>query len=74
MWPIDSHLNLAVLLAGGTRFIGLYLARMLVEQGHEVTLYTRGKKAITSQIADDTDAGYQQFASKIKHIAGDRQV
>eukprot|EP00877_Chromochloris_zofingiensis_P001834 jgi/Chrzof1/11651/Cz06g03210.t1 len=62
-----------ILMMGGTRFIGLYLARMLVEQGHEVTLYTRGKKAITSQIADDTDAGYQQFASKIKHIAGDRQ-
>lgn len=60
--------------AGGTRFIGLYLARQLVEAGHEVTLYTRGKKAITSQIADDTDAGYARFARSVKHIAGDRQV
>lgn len=39
-----------------------------------MTLYTRGKKAITSQIADDTDWGYKNFASSIKHIAGDRQV
>uniref|UniRef100_A0A383V3T5 NAD-dependent epimerase/dehydratase domain-containing protein n=1 Tax=Tetradesmus obliquus TaxID=3088 RepID=A0A383V3T5_TETOB len=62
-----------ILMMGGTRFIGLYLARQLVEAGHEVTLYTRGKKAITSQIADDTDWGYKKFASSVKHIAGDRQ-
>lgn len=36
--------------AGGTRFIGVYLARMLVEAGHEVTLLTRGKKAVTYQV------------------------
>jgi nucleoside-diphosphate-sugar epimerase len=60
--------------SGGTRFIGLYLARQLVEAGHEVTLYTRGKKAITSKIADDSEWGYQKFASSVKHIAGDRQV
>uniref|UniRef100_A0A383V6C1 NAD-dependent epimerase/dehydratase domain-containing protein n=1 Tax=Tetradesmus obliquus TaxID=3088 RepID=A0A383V6C1_TETOB len=63
-----------ILMMGGTRFIGLYLARQLVEAGHEVTLYTRGKKAITSQIADDTDWGYKKFASSVKHIAGDRQI
>lgn len=61
-----------ILMMGGTRFIGLYLARQLVEQGHEVTLYTRGKKAITSQIADDTDASYAKFKGAVKHIAGDR--
>ena len=60
--------------AGGTRFIGVYLARMLVEAGHEVTLYTRGKKAITEQIADDTNASYSSFARKVQHIAGDRKV
>lgn len=60
--------------AGGTRFIGLYLARQLVEAGHEVTLYTRGKKAITYKIADDSERGYQKFSSSVKHIAGDRQV
>ena len=39
-----------------------------------MTLYTRGKKAITEQIADDTDRSYQQFARSIKHIQGDRKV
>jgi hypothetical protein len=52
----------------------VYLARQLVEAGHEVTLYTRGKKAITTKIADDSEWGYQKFASSVKHIAGDRQV
>jgi hypothetical protein len=47
---------------------------MLVEAGHEVTLYTRGKKAITEQIADDTPASYSSFARKVQHIAGDRKV
>eukprot|EP00879_Flechtneria_rotunda_P029242 GHRR01031547.1.p1 GENE.GHRR01031547.1~~GHRR01031547.1.p1 ORF type:complete len:321 (-),score=91.40 GHRR01031547.1:341-1303(-) len=62
-----------VLMMGGTRFIGVYLARKLVEQGHEVTLYTRGKKAITYKIADDSEAGYRRFSSSVKHIAGDRK-
>ena len=61
-------------LAGGTRFIGVYLARQLVEAGHEVTLYTRGKKPVTYKIADDTEDGYYKFARSVKHIAGDRQV
>lgn len=29
---------------GGTRFIGVYLTKLLVEQGHEVVLFNRGKK------------------------------
>ncbi|MBD2326148.1 NAD-dependent epimerase/dehydratase family protein [Alkalinema sp. FACHB-956] len=33
-----------VLVMGGTRFIGVYLTRLLVEQGHEVVLFNRGKK------------------------------
>ena len=37
-----------------TRFIGVYLARMLIEAGHEVTLLTRGKKPVTYRIPDDT--------------------
>lgn len=41
---------------GGTRFIGLYLARQLVEAGHDVTLLTRGKKPVTARIPDDTGA------------------
>jgi UDP-glucose 4-epimerase len=29
---------------GGTRFIGVYLTRLLVQQGHEVVLFNRGNK------------------------------
>lgn len=29
---------------GGTRFIGVYLTQMLVEQGHEVVLFNRGNR------------------------------
>ena len=59
--------------SGGTRFIGVYLSRMLVEQGHDVTLYTRGKKDVTYKTPDDTDEAYENFKSKVKHIAGDRK-
>lgn len=45
--------------AGGTRFIGVYLARQLIEAGHEVTLLTRGKKPVTYRIPDDTGEACQ---------------
>ena len=31
-----------ILMMGGTRFIGVYLTKVLVEQGHEVVLFNRG--------------------------------
>ncbi|MEB3190493.1 MAG: NAD-dependent epimerase/dehydratase family protein [Snowella sp.] len=34
-----------VLVMGGTRFIGVYLTQILLEQGHEVILFNRGKSA-----------------------------
>ena len=58
--------------AGGTRFIGVYLARQLIEAGHEVTLLTRGKKPVTAQIPDDTDQSYEAYKQAVKHIACDR--
>jgi nucleoside-diphosphate-sugar epimerase len=33
-----------VLVMGGTRFIGVYLTKLLVRQGHEVVLFNRGNK------------------------------
>jgi nucleoside-diphosphate-sugar epimerase len=35
-----------ILIMGGTRFIGVYLTQMLVEQGHEVVLYNRGNRPV----------------------------
>jgi len=33
-----------VLIMGGTRFIGVYLTKLLVSQGHEVVLFNRGNR------------------------------
>lgn len=42
--------------------------------GHDVTLFTRGKKPVTEKILDDTEEGYKNFAASIKHMKGDRMV
>ncbi|MDJ1183218.1 NAD-dependent epimerase/dehydratase family protein [Roseofilum casamattae] len=47
-----------VLVMGGTRFIGVYLTRMLVEAGHEVVLFNRGNQPAP--------------VSRVKQIHGDR--
>ncbi|MDG2614868.1 NAD-dependent epimerase/dehydratase family protein [Thermoleptolyngbya sichuanensis XZ-Cy5] len=49
-----------VLVMGGTRFIGVYLTRLLVAQGHEVVLFNRGNKpapvaGIRQIVGDRTD-------------------
>ena len=41
-----------ILIMGGTRFIGVYLTKVLVEQGHEVVLFNRGNK--TAPVAEVT--------------------
>ncbi|MGG6265933.1 NAD-dependent epimerase/dehydratase family protein [Leptolyngbya sp. AN03gr2] len=47
-----------ILIMGGTRFIGVYLTRLLVAQGHEVTLFNRGNKPAPTE--------------GVKQIKGDR--
>ncbi|QLE51348.1 NAD-dependent epimerase/dehydratase family protein [Nostoc sp. C057] len=37
-----------ILIMGGTRFIGVYLTQLLVEQGHEVVLFNRGNRPAPS--------------------------
>ena len=50
-----------ILVMGGTRFIGVYLTKQLVAQGHEVVLFNRGKKpapvaGLQTIVGDRTDA------------------
>ncbi len=49
-----------ILVMGGTRFIGVYLTRLLVQQGHAVTLFNRGNRPVPAGVAqivgDRTDA------------------
>ncbi len=49
-----------VLVMGGTRFIGVYLTRLLVQQGHEVVLFNRGNRpapidGVQTIVGDRTD-------------------
>ncbi|CAI9103590.1 OLC1v1002103C1 [Oldenlandia corymbosa var. corymbosa] len=62
-----------ILVMGGTRFIGIFLSRLLVKEGHQVTLFTRGKAPISQQLPGESDADYAEFSSKILHLKGDRQ-
>ncbi len=47
-----------ILILGGTRFIGRYLVKRLLAEGHQLTLFTRGNQPIPGQI---------------EHIKGDRK-
>lgn len=51
-----------VLVVGGTRFVGRHLVGVLVERGHRVTMFNRGRSE-PGLFADD-DA--------VEHVAGDR--
>mmetsp|Transcript_10240 Transcript_10240/g.14067 ORF Transcript_10240/g.14067 Transcript_10240/m.14067 type:complete len:373 (+) Transcript_10240:9059-10177(+) len=61
-----------VLIVGGTRFSGLYLWKELVQRGHEVTLYNRGKTAI-SKLPCESDEDFAQRSKLTKFIKGNRQ-
>lgn len=50
-----------VLVMGGTRFIGVYLTKLLVKQGHDVVLFNRGNRpapveGVATIVGDRTDA------------------
>uniref|UniRef100_A0A6N2KD39 NAD-dependent epimerase/dehydratase domain-containing protein n=1 Tax=Salix viminalis TaxID=40686 RepID=A0A6N2KD39_SALVM len=62
-----------ILIMGGTRFIGVFLSRLLVKEGHQVTLFTRGKAPISQQLPGESDQDYAEFSSKILHLKGDRK-
>lgn len=58
-----------ILIMGGTRFIGVYLTKTLVAQGHEVVLFNRGNKpapvAGVKQIHGDR-ANISQFRDQLR--------
>ncbi|XP_062145477.1 chloroplast stem-loop binding protein of 41 kDa b, chloroplastic [Alnus glutinosa] len=62
-----------ILVMGGTRFIGVFLSRLLVKEGHQVTLFTRGKTPIATQLPGESDQDFADFSSKILHLKGDRK-
>ncbi|CAA6662207.1 unnamed protein product [Spirodela intermedia] len=69
----DASATKKILIMGGTRFIGVFLTRLLVKEGHQVTLFTRGKAAITKKLPGESDEEYSDFSSKVLHLKGDRQ-
>ncbi|XP_028113503.1 uncharacterized protein LOC114311566 [Camellia sinensis] len=57
-----------ILIMGGTRFIGVFLSRLLVKEGHQVTLFTRGKAPITQQLPGESEKDYVDFSSKVGNM------
>ena len=56
-----------ILMMGGTRFVGVYLTKVLLAQGHDVVLFNRGNKpapeGVTQIHGDRTDP--EQIRSKL---------
>ncbi|XAR49246.1 hypothetical protein NMG60_11032373 [Bertholletia excelsa] len=79
VWKPKGALNVSassakkILIMGGTRFIGVFLSRLLVKEGHQVTLFTRGKAPIAQQLPGESDQDFADFSSKILHLKGDRK-
>jgi nucleoside-diphosphate-sugar epimerase len=62
-----------ILIMGGTRFIGVYLTKILVSQGHEVVLFNRGNKpapveGLQQIIGDRTDPSQLQDKLSKEHF------
>ena len=54
-----------ILIMGGTRFIGVSLTKILVEQGHEVVLFNRGNKPAPVEGVQQIH-GDRTYASQLK--------
>lgn len=60
-----------VLIMGGTRFIGVYLTRLLVSQGHEVVLFNRGNKPAPVESAKTIQGDRKDTAQLKAALAGE---
>jgi len=64
-----------VLLIGGTRFSGLYLAKELADRGHELVLFNRGNTAKDDpklKVPGESDEDFAKRVEKTSVIVGDR--
>ncbi len=58
-----------ILIMGGTRFIGVALTKLLVQQGHDVTLFNRGNKPSPVQGVQEIH-GDRKDATQLKEKLG----
>ena len=59
-----------ILIMGGTRFIGVYLTKLLVEQGHEVVLFNRGNHPAPVEGVEQIQ-GDRKDAAQLKELSGE---
>ncbi|HEY9734765.1 MAG TPA: NAD-dependent epimerase/dehydratase family protein [Trichocoleus sp.] len=60
-----------ILVMGGTRFIGVYLTRLLVAQGHDVVLFNRGNKPAPVEGVQQIQGDRQDTAGLKEKLAGE---
>lgn len=58
-----SGANLRILILGGTSFLGPHLVRYARERGHQVTIFTRGRRE---------PALFEESFEGVEHLIGDR--
>ena len=61
-----------VLVMGGTRFIGVYLTKLLVSQGHEVVLFNRGNKPAPVESVKTIQGDRKDTAQLKAALAGEK--
>ncbi|XP_018715483.2 psbP domain-containing protein 1, chloroplastic isoform X1 [Eucalyptus grandis] len=62
-----------ILIMGGTRFIRVFLSRLLTKIGHQITLFTRVEAPIIQQLPGELDQVHADFSSKTKAFAVPRR-
>jgi len=62
----------SVLVIGGTRFSGAYLWKSLYDNGHDVTVFNRGKTD-PRPVARESDADFQARVAAATALKGDRK-
>lgn len=61
-----------ILVMGGTRFIGVFLTRLLVAQGHDVVLFNRGNRPLPVEGVGQIQGDRQDPIALKQALAGER--